>query len=682
MPYGYNGKILRVNLTTNEISVESPPDVFYRMYLGGRGFIGYFLNHEVPAKCDPLGEENKIIVATSVVTGAPIAGFGRQSIGAKSPLTGFYGESEAGGFFGPELKFAGYDAIIVEGMAKKPSYIWINDGQVEIKDASAVWGTNTADCLEALQKEVDEPKAKSLLIGKAGENMVKFSGVAGDVTHYHGRTGMGAVFGSKKLKGILVRGTKKLEVADKEKLQKIAKNFIQHFKENVDNGNHTKIGTSGYYFGASDAGSLPTRNFQGGSFPEMDFTLEELHEELKIKTDGCYACPVRCKQVFEAKAPEKPYDIDPRYGGPEYECLASFGSVCGVTDKYVPSKCHELCNKYSMDVVSCGVTIGWAIECFERGLLTKEDTDGMELKWGNGEAVLELVEKIANREGFGKILAEGSWKASQIIGRGTSEFSMTTKGQEFAMAEPRAKMGLGLAYITTPVGADHLQAEHDGAFDPNLVGYSHAADDPAYFMKGVHSIGLIEPVPSLDMGPAKCRLFTYLQHHFALHNILDMCIFVTQPVRTLPMNDVVEVVAAVTGWITSMWDLLKVAERSTTLARVFNLKAGLERSDDTTLPERMFEGLDNGTLKGSKLNREDVEPITTIYYEGMGWDGEHGIPTEGTLYQLGIGWAIEDLIPLMKEKLGKEPVWWKGVQRTGEYEFGKQTLQEYLDSAN
>ncbi|KJS50589.1 MAG: hypothetical protein VR66_01970 [Peptococcaceae bacterium BRH_c23] len=639
MPYGYNGKILRINLTTKEIKVEEPGVKFFRRYMGGRGIISYFLLKEVPKDADPLGEENKLIITTSVITGAPVPGLGRHSVGAKSPLTGFYGESESGGFWGPELKFAGYDALIIEGKSQSPVYISINNGEVEIRDAAQIWGKETGDADEAIKQELGDSRIKTLIIGPAGENLVKIAAIAHDLSHYHGRTGMGAVMGSKKLKAIVVRGTNKLEFADPEKLKSIAKYFAENYPKNADNNGQHKHGTTDYYFGAQAAGSLPTLNFTTGTFAGLDYDVEKLHQELKIKTEGCYACPIRCKQVLKA---EKPYKIDPKYGGPEFETLAGFGSLCGVSDMYAGPKAHEVCNRLGLDTVSASATISFAMECYEKGLITIEDTEGIELKFGNAEAMLKILEMMAYRKGFGDVLAEGSLGAARKIGKGSEKYAMQVKGQEFAMAEPRAKYGVGLAYAVSPTGADHLQHEHDGAFDSALTGYSHTADDPNVFLKSLYPMGLLDPVPSLSLGGEKVQLFTYLQHYWSMFECLDICIFVAEPVRTMKVNQLVEVVAAATGWDTSLLELMKLGERATTMTRCFNLKHGLTREDDT-LPDRLFEELKGGALKGSKMDRAEFEESITLYYEMMGWDGVNGIPVKGKLYELGIGWTNEEL---------------------------------------
>lgn len=632
----YNGKILRIDLSTKKASIEEKDWIFYRSLLGGRGIISHFLLNELPQGIDPLGKDNKLIFATSVMTGVPIPGFGRHSAGAKSPLTNGYGEAQAGGYWGAELKFAGYDAVIIEGQAAAPTYIWIHDAHIEFLDAGQIWGMEIADAKEAIINDVGEKKLRALLIGQAGENLVRFAGISSDLNHFHGRTGMGAVMGSKNLKAVAVRGTGKMDFADKEKLQEFARYFRDNYEENADNKAHAKYGTSPYYFNANAAGSLPTRNFRSGFFEGADtMGLEKMHELMKIKTDGCYGCTLRCKQVFEA---EEPYKIDSRYGGPEYETIASFNSVVGVDNLYAAAKAHELCNKYGLDTVSTGVVVAFAMECFEHGLIDKAETGGIELSFGNEQAMLQMIDNIAWRKGFGDVLAEGTRRAAAKMGKGAEKYAMHVKGQEFAMAEPRAKFGVGLAYAVSPTGADHLQHEHDGAFDAALTGYSHDAEEASVFLQKAYPLGILEPVPSLDLGPEKVRLFTYLQHYWSLFDSLDLCIFTFAPVRTFSISQLPEMVKAATGWDTNLWELIKTGQRATTLTRCFNIKHGKTKEDDR-LPDRLFEPLEDGPLQGSKMDRDEFERALPLYYEMMGWDRNTGIPTTGTLHELAIGWA-------------------------------------------
>jgi aldehyde:ferredoxin oxidoreductase len=404
MPNGYSGKILRVNLTERTSRIEEPGYRFFRTYLGGRGIIAYYLLKEVPAGADPLGPENRMIFAASVITGAPLAGLGRQSIGAKSPLTGFL--SQSGGYWGPELKFAGYEAIIVEGRASSPVYLWVHDERVEVRDASHLWGKETGDTSDLLKKELGDERIRTLIIGPAGENLVRIAGVAHDLSHYHGRTGMGAVMGSKNLKAVVVRGSPSRRSAGQN--QATVKFFADNFRANADNRGQNNHGTSDYYFNAQAAGSLPTLNFTAGHFDGVTYTVEEMHARLKVRTDGCYACPVRCKQIFSA---ETPYKIDPRYGGPEFETLAAFGSLCGVGQMEAAPKAHELCNRFGLDTVSTGAAIAFAMECFQNGLLSREELGGMSLEFGDARPCTEdggndrlpegLRERVGGRRGQG-----------------------------------------------------------------------------------------------------------------------------------------------------------------------------------------------------------------------------------------------------------------------------------------
>lgn len=470
--------------------------------------------------------------------------------------------------------------------------------------------------------------------------MVRYAGISSDLNHFHGRTGMGAVMGSKNLKAVSVRGTKKPEFADPEKIKELGKFFAQNYKENADNSSQAVYGTSQYYFNANKGGLLPSYNFTTGYFEGAEkMGLEEMHRALKVRTEGCYACPVRCKQVFQS---EKPYKIDPRYGAPEFETLGAFNSVCGVNDLFAAAKAHEMCNRYGLDTISTGVTIAFAIECFENGLITKDDTGGIELRYGDAEVMLDLVEKIANRDGFGDILAEGSKIAAEKIGKGAIKYSMQTKGQEFPMAEPRAKFGIGLAYAVSPTGADHIQHEHDGAFDPNLTGYSHKSDEPSIFVKHIYPLGLLDPVKSLYLGPEKVRLFTYFQSLWSMFECLDICVFTFAPVRTFLISQLADMVQAVTGWDTSLWELMKAGERATTMARVFNLTCGLTKEEDS-LPDRIFEELGGTALKGVKFDRQEFSHAIDLYYEMMGWTREAGIPAEGRLHELNLGWLAKKL---------------------------------------
>ena len=623
MGYGYTGKVLRVNLSTGAISIEEPDETIYRRYLGGGAFATYYLLKELKAGIDPLSPENKLIFSVSVITGSPVAGASRYTVAAKSPLTGGFGEAEAGGWWAPELKFSGFDAIIVEGRAEKPVYLWVHDGQAEIRDASHLWGRTTGEVEEAIRNELGDSKIMVAQIDPAGEKLVRYACVLNNRKHANGRTGMGAVMGSKNLRAIAVRGKMKPEFKDEEGVKAIAKWFSDNWRSRGTRLH--EYGTSEWVTGLDATGILPTRNFITGTFEKAsEISGEAMVEKVLIDREGCYACPVRCKRVVEVK---EPYTVDPEYGGPEYETVASLGSLCGIGDIKAISKGNELCNAYGLDTISTGTTIAFAMECYEKGILTKDDTGGIELNFGNADAMIKMIELIAKREGIGDLLAEGVIRAAQKIGKGAEKYAIHVKGQELPMHEPRGKNSLALAYAVSPTGADHMEAPHD-------PGFSFKSEDLA----SVSALGIIDPIPSIDMGPRKVRQFVYLQQVWSLYNSLGLCDFVAEPPFSLSFSKIVELVKAATGWETSLWELMKIGERANTLSRVFNIREGFGRKDDT-LPERMFEPLESGALRGVTIDRKAFEDALTMYYKMVGWDAENGVPTREKLEELDIGWT-------------------------------------------
>lgn len=620
MSFGYCGKILRVNLTNRSITTETPDDKFYRAYLGGRALIAYYLLKEVPADCDPLGPENKLIFAAGPLTGAPIAGSGRNSVGAKSPLTGGYGDGEAGGFWGAELKRAGYDAAIIEGQAERPVYLFINDDEISIRPASHLWGQDTLAVQEAIQAELGDDRIRIAQCGPAGEQLVRYAAVAHDITHWAGRTGMGAVMGSKKLRAIAVRGSQPVPVADKENLTE----YARYLAENVETlaGGLKANGTAGGVMSLSASGGLPTRNFQEGSFEGAErISGPTMTGTILVDRENCYACPIYCKRVVKV---DQPYRVDPKYGGPEYETIASLGSLCGIDDLPAVAKGNERCGALGLDTISTGVCIAFAMECFERGILTEQDTDGLKLRFGNAAAMLELIEKIARREGIGALLAEGVRRAADKLGGEAPELAIHIKGQEVPMHEPRLKHGLGVGYAVSPTGADHCHNLHDTIF---------AKEGPS--IEAFKALGVQEPLPVDDLSAAKVRMVYYVSNwrHFA--NSAVYCYFV--PWDYLQMEGIMR---AVTGWNTTVFELMKVGERANTLTRLFNLRAGFTREEDY-LTRRFTKPFASGPLAGVAVPADQMERAIADYYAMMGWDAE-GRPTPARLGELGISWAVQN----------------------------------------
>ena len=614
MPYGYNGKILRVDLSNGEMITEEPGDVFYRRYMGGRGFIAHYLLKEVGPEVDALSPDNKLIFATGVITGGRIGGSGRNSVGAKSPLTNGYGEAEAGGYWGPELKRTGYDGIIFEGKSDKPVYLWIGDEGPELRDAGHLWGKTTGESQQVLQEELGDKNVKTALIGPAGENQVRLACILNGLTHAYGRSGMGAVMGSKNLKGVAVRGQKPPTLADPAKVREIAKWATENYSKGMQD-----VGTSGGVMGLNSNSGLPTRNFREGVFEGAEsISGQTMRDTILIDRGTCYNCPVRCKRVVKV---DEPYKVDPAYGGPEYETIGALGSCCGVDNLAAISKGNELCNAYSLDTIGVGTTIAFAMDCFENGIITTKDTDGIELKFGNADGMVKMVEMIAKREGIGDVLAEGCKRAADQFGKGASEFAMHSKGQEFPMHEPRFKQGMGMGYAISPTGADHMQSIHDGG----------SGKHPG----GLLALGVLEGLPANDLSPGKVRMFTYQQHWNSFRNCAGLCVFLPYGYSHGP-----DIVQGITGWNVTSWELLKVGERGTTMARAYNLLSGLTREDDL-LPKRIHEAFPDGPLAGVRYGEDRLEEAKTSYYGMMGWDAKTGVPTREKLQELDIEWVAD-----------------------------------------
>jgi aldehyde:ferredoxin oxidoreductase len=617
----YNGKILRVDLTKGEVKTEVLDEIIYRKYLGGSSLASYFLLKELKKGVDPLGPDNMLVFTCSVVTGTTVPGASRFTAAAKSPLTGGFAEAEAGGWFAPELKWAGFDAIIIKGVSPKPVYLWINNDKVELRDAQYLTGKDTGEVEHIIRDELKDEKIRIAQIGPAGEKMVRYANIGNECEHFNGRVGLGAVMGSKKLRAIAVRGTQKANYDDPEKIKEITKEFASKWKE-TSQGMYD-YGTAGGVVGLSEAGILPTRNFREGQFEGASaISGVTMADTILVKRGHCYACPVRCKREVKV---EGKYDVDPYYGGPEYETVGALGSLCGIDDLEAIAKGNELCARYGLDTISTGTSIAFAMECFEEGIIDKNDTDGIELKFGHAKAMLEMIEKIKNLEGIGAILAQGVAHAAKEFGSGAERFAMHVKGEECPMHEPRGKVGVGLQYAISPTGADHMEVPHDLMF----TDYGAPLD-------AVKPLGLLEPLDSLDLSSKKVRFSSYTQKVWSLCNCICICMFIAAPMGSLSLKNIVDLTQAVTGWETSLFELLKVAEKSNTMARCFNIREGLTSKDDK-LPDRFFEAFTSGPLKDKAIDKEEFEKAIKTYYAMQGWD-ENGVPTKEKLAELDLDW--------------------------------------------
>jgi aldehyde:ferredoxin oxidoreductase len=636
---GFWGRILRVNLSDRETSVVELEPALYRKYMGGRNLALHFLLQELPPGTEPLSPQNKLVFTTSILTGAPVAGQSRNTAAALSPLTGGLADSQCGGWWGSELKFAGWDGLIIEGRAPNPCYLWIEDARVQILPAGHLWGQDTGTVQEILLA-THSPKAHIMQIGPAGENGVRFANLTADLRNFHGRGGLGAVMGSKNLRAIVVRGThRKLKIADPHGLSRIATWFARSVKRSPATSLHHELGTSKGIVPVSVSGILPTYNFQDGSFDAAEaISGERMKEVLNGRTESCYACAVSCKRSVEGS--DGTFTVTRQYGGPEYESIGLLGSNLGVDNIVAVAACNELCNRLGLDTISTGATLSWAVECFERGLLSAADTGGIQLQWNDPQTNYKLIEQIAARQGFGDLLAEGSLRAAHKIGRGSQRYAMQVKGQELPNHEPRGKWGVGLGYAVSPTGGDHLQAAHDPWF---IKPGDYSTDANWVDLEDLSPVGLLDPVPAESLSGDKVRLFVYLQQIWGFHDVLDWCIFTAVPeFRAIDLNQLTEIIRCVTGWRTSLFELMKAGERGVTMARSFNYHFGFSAEDDC-LPERFFEPLRAGTLKGHAIDRLQFEQALKLYYGMLGWDAD-GCPTQAKLEELGIGWVWKQLV--------------------------------------
>ena len=632
MPYGYTGNILHVNLSSKKHWIEHPPENFYRTYWGGRAIGLYYMLNQMKSHTDSLSPDNLLIFAPSVITGTPAPAIPRYTVCAKSPLTGAQGEAEAGGWWGPELKKAGFDAIIVKGSSPTPVYLYIKDGKVEIKDATHLWGKDTGTTQRTIKKELADDKIRIAQIGPAGENLVRFANIVNELKHFNGRNGLGAVMGSKKLKAIAVRGTKPIDLYDKEKVNQVTKEITKRIMDNPLSRDLRELGTLAVVRGFYEGGCLPSYNWTTGYFKEGEnLTAETLNKTILKSTKGCYACPIRCKRVVEVDEPN--LKVDPAYGGPEYETITSLGSICGISDLKYIAKASELCNKYTMDTISTGMVIAFAMQCYEKGLLTKKDTGEIEFTFGNKEAVLKMIEKIAYREGLGDLLSQGSYLAAQKIGKGAEKFIHQVKGQEIPMHDPRLKTGVGLQYALSDYGADHMKAAHDPFFkDKDSVG-----------IKEMKDLGILEPVSPTDIGEKKVALFKLLDIYWTVFDILGICDFGYVPRSVGTLDELLEIICSTTGWRTTWFELMQVGERSINMARIFNYREGFTSQDDT-LPEVFYHNFKGGPLDGQgAINKKDFEKAIKLRYELMGWNPDTGIPTTAKLIELGLDWLIDEV---------------------------------------
>lgn len=620
---GYVGKILRVNLTAQTCSEESMPEQLARDFVGGAGFGLKFLFDEVPAKTDPLGPGNKLIFAPGPLSGTNAPCASRIAVATKSPLTGAVGLALSGGHFPVELKFAGYDVLIIEGQSEKPAYLWIQDGKVSFRPAEKLWGTNTFDCQQLIKDELKDQNIRIACIGPAGERLSKMAAIINERRAF-GRKGVGAVMGSKKLKAIAVRGHNQVPVASQEAFKQAHAVMLKAMKDAP--GLYPALGQFGtpcvieVLWGL---GVFPAKNYTAtGEWDPIEKLGVGANEAKKIGKEPCYKCPVGCSQLKLVR--EGPYAG--ALSVPEYESLYSLGGHLGIDNLDSIIYADRLCDELGLDTMSAGVTIGFAMELFEKGILTKDDTDGLELNFGNHEAMLKLIPQMAFRQGFGAVLADGSRAAAAKIGRGSEKYAMHIKGLELPGYDPRGVKTHGFSYATSYVGADH---------------------NKGYASQDVFGAPVPEPVDRLDPR-GKGRITKWNQDNRAVScDSATMCNFILDALFPAgSAQNTADMVNAVTGLDFTAAEIEKVGERINNIARAFNVREGFERKDDT-FPERILtEPLKAGGSKGHYIPREELDFMLDEYYAARGWTSR-GIPTREKLLELGLGNAVAEL-----EKLG------------------------------
>ena len=628
MPYGYTGKILHVDLTLGKMEVEEPGEAFYRTYMGGSALGLYYTLKLMPPGADALGPDNVLVLSLGVATGAAISGQSRVTATAKSPLTNAIGDAQAGGFWPAEAKGAGYDAIVLTGKAEKPVYLWIQDGDAELRDASHLWGKVTGEVESVIKEELGDEKIEVLQCGPAGEKLVRYACIINMSNRANGRTGMGAVMGAKNLKAVAVRGHKRPEVADRKALAALARWGAQNLEESGVYG-MTLNGTADVLAFQNEVGGLPTRNWESGSFEDYEALTGTVMTDTILKEgDTCYACVVRCKRVVETEWQGR--KVEPLYGGPEYETLATLGSYCGVGDLAAVAYANQLCNMYGLDTISCGATIAFAMDCFEHGMITTEDTGGVELRFGNVEAMVEMVEQIGRREGFGDILAEGTGRVAKRLGSDAEELAVVVKNHDLPAHMPEVKRSLGLIYAVNPFGADHQSSEHDPAYE----------GDFEFYQERMGQLDLLEQQPEFSLSPEKVKFALYTEQFYSLLDSINVCQFVYGPSWHLySPNQLVEMARAVTGWDLSLWELMKVGERRLNMMRAFNVREGFGREDDS-LPPKVAKPKKGGPSDGMTFEPEELEQTKDLYYAMCGWDPQ-GVPTRAKLEELSIDWVAE-----------------------------------------
>lgn len=619
-------RILEVDLSALTCTERRLPAETYRLYPGGSALALYLMFQHTPAGADPLGPENALVFAASPLASLPVAGQSRMTVAARSPLTGAVGDSQSGGFFPAALRANGWDALVFKGQAPHPVYLYLREDAYELRPARHIWGKVTGDAEALLRQELGTDALEIAQIGPAGEQQVRYAAVITMCNRANGRSGMGAVMGSKLLKAVVVpKKARGLKPADQKEFMTLNTRVAEKVAASPFMEGLHKYGTAGELTDHAEVGFLPTRNLSTGVFAEAEAIGGKTMAATILKErDTCHGCAVHCKRVVEVAG-----ELDPLYGGPEYETCATFGSYCGVGDLTAVSKANMLCNMYGMDTISCGATIAFAMECVEQGILSAADTDGLDLRFGNAEAMLAMVEKIARRQGLGRLLGEGSALAARAIGPAAAPLVMAVKGLEVPAHMPQYKASLSVIYAANPFGADHQSSEHDTSL-------SMPAD---HWLR--QRLDLLGPFPTQmpgDLDADKVRFAFSTQCFYSLLDTVGLCQFVWGPTWQLyGPEDLIRLLRAGIGWETTLGELLKIGERRLNLMRAFNAREGFTRAEDK-LPACFFQGLPEGPAAGARVDPDAFARAMELYYHYAGWDPVSGNPRPGKLAELNLGW--------------------------------------------
>ena len=621
--YGYAGRILRINLTKDQVKVQPTEKRLITEFLGGRGFNSKRLYDEVTKDIRPLSPQNKLLFSTGPLAGTAFPLGARFNVSAKSPLTGILGDSNAGGHFAAEMKFAAYDQIIIEGKSPEKVYIFVEDQEVRIMDAEHLVGKDVYEATEMIKKDLGDRMVQVATVGPAAENRVLYAGIFANLARPASRTGMGTVMASKNLKAVALKGTGTIEIADPRRFWKIVEGIEKETYAHPQYWPRRRMGTTRILMLADRLGFLPTRHFTSATFQHASkVSGERLAREYNVKNRACFSCIVPCNRIYVTTEGEHAG----LYGeGPEYEALSSFTARVGNPNLNLALKAVDLANRLGLDAITTAECIAWAMELYEKGELTRKETDGLELTWGNGEAILALIEKIAYRKGFGDLLADGVKRAAEKLGKG-KEIALHVKGLEIIQADPRGLKGYGLGYAVASRGADHLRSEP----------FIELSDDPE---KGMQMFGVPEATLRLAH-KGKGKLVRYFENWCAIIDSLEVCKNLAGNMELLPFDRAAEVAEAVTGFHFTEEGMFEIGERIVNLERAYLVREGIRRKDDY-LPARFLEEpLPNGNSKGEIF---EIEPMLDEYYVEREWDSKTGIPKAEKLRKIGLEYVIEDL---------------------------------------